>query len=88
MNMNIPHANDVLFGRGKGAYKHEGNVVFRELVNTYKVILTHMVIISKNSINSFYLYYHFWIKTVAQTGTKKQYISIKEVGFGGLTNTN
>ena len=50
--MDKPHTHDVLFGRGKGAYKHSGNVVFRALVNTYKV--TSNVIISKHSINLFY----------------------------------
>lgn len=28
--------NDVLFGRGKGTYSHEGNTLFRKLVQTYK----------------------------------------------------
>ena len=36
--MNEIHAHDVLFGRGKGIYLHEGNVVFRNLIKTYKVI--------------------------------------------------
>ena len=38
-NTNEVHAHDVLFGRGKGIYLHEGNVVYRNLIRTYKVIL-------------------------------------------------
>ena len=30
-------SNDVLFGRGRGIYDHEGNVTFRELVKKYQV---------------------------------------------------
>ena len=41
IKMNEPHSNDVLFGKGKGSYTHEGNVVFRKLVSTYKVSSIH-----------------------------------------------
>ena len=33
-----PHINDVICGRGKGAYRHQGNVAYRQLVKSYKVI--------------------------------------------------
>jgi len=32
------HAHDVLFGKGKGSYQHEGNIIYRKLIDTYKVI--------------------------------------------------
>ena len=51
--MDKPNAHDVVFGRGKGAYMHEGNIVFRKLVSTHKVILTHIATIFKPSTNLF-----------------------------------
>ena len=36
--LNEPSKHDVLCGRGKGNYGHQGNIVFRELVKLNKVI--------------------------------------------------
>ena len=47
-----PHMHDVLCGRGKGSYRHQGNVVYRELVNMYKVDYYH--ISTANNITNIY----------------------------------
>jgi len=31
-----PHVHDVLLGRGKGTYRHQGNIAYRELIHMYK----------------------------------------------------
>ena len=36
--MNEHDKNDVLFGRGRGVYNHEGNITFRKLIKKHKVI--------------------------------------------------
>ena len=44
--------NDVLFGRGRGIYNHEGNVTFRKLIKKHNVIYHFHQISSLSFIKS------------------------------------